>query len=329
MLLAACLPTSEQCVRSASTTLTNTAISHDVCALRCSRQTALHVGVKSEGAVEQLLELGAKCDAVDAKGWTPLHTLCATDKGFSFNGAEYLLEAGADPRRFTHMTDRSSSSISSSDAEEHLQGGWQPLHHAVVNYMFEIDEHHSGTVSTVTVAGLGIDALTLNGCTALWLLARCHEEQYTYAHERLVELLDELGASLHVRTPKGWGLLHAAAAAGGTTVLQLLLDRGLQLGDEVYYDNGYDSDDDDDDAVVNAGRTNSGATVLHCAVRAGHVAMVKLLLARQCDAFATDTGGHTALHYCLQAPVSPAVTECFELLIEAGCDPLASAATTG
>jgi ankyrin repeat protein len=295
--------------------------------VHCSRQTALHVGVRSEDAVEQLLELGAKCDAVDAKGWTPLHTVCATDKGFSFNGAEYLLAAGADSRRFTHMIDRSSSSASTCDAEEHLQGGWQPLHHAVVNYMFEVDEHHSGTVSTVTVAGLGIDALTLNGCPPLWLLRRCHDDDYSFAHERVLELLDETGASLYVRTPKGWGLLHAAAAAGGTTVLQLLLDRGLQLGDEVYYDNGYDSDDDE--AVVNAGRTNSGATVLHCAARGGHVAMVKLLFARQCDAFAIDTAGHTALHYCLQAPVSPAVTECFELLIEAGCDPLATAATTG
>jgi ankyrin repeat protein len=297
--------------------------------VHCSRQTALHVGVKSEGAVEQLLELGAKCDAVDAEGWTPLHTVCATDKGFSFNSAEYLLEAGADPKRFTNITDRSSSSTSSSDAEEHMQGGWQLLHHAVVNYMFEIEEHHTGTVTTVTSAGVDIDALTLNDCTGLWLLARCHEEQYTYAHERLVALVDEEGASLHVRTPKGWSLLHAAAAAGGVTVLQLLLDRGLMLGEEVYYADDYDSDDDDDVDRVNVGRTNGGATVLHCAVRGGHVPMVKLLLAQQCDAFATDTAGHTALHYCLQAPVGPAVTECFELLIEAGCDPLATAATTG
>jgi ankyrin repeat protein len=182
----------------------------------------------------------------------------------------------------------------------------------------------------LTEQGVDIEALTLNGCTALWLLVRCHKERDTFACDRLEALVDEQEASLHVRTPKGWGLLHAAAAAGGTSMLQLLLDRGLVLGDEIYYDDGYDSDDSgNDDDVVNAGRTHSGATVLHCAAWGGHIAMVKLLLAKQCDAFAIDTAGHTALHYCLQAPVKPAVRECFELLIEAGCDPLATADTTG
>jgi ankyrin repeat protein len=276
--------------------------------------------------VQQLLELGAKCDARDAKGCTPLHTLCATDQGWYSCGAEALLRAGAELRRFTHTVERSSSSTSTSHAVENLQGGWQPLHFAAVNYAFE-DEHHLGTVDTLTERGVDIDTLTLNGCTALWLLVRCHEEDYEFAHERLAALVDDKGASLYVRTPKGWGLLHAAAAAGGVTALQLLLDRGLVLADDV---DGNDTDSDNEEEVmVTAGRTNSGATVLHCAVRGGHVAMVKLLLARQCDVFATDTAGHTALHYCLQAPVSPAVTECLELLIEAGCDPLATADTTG
>jgi ankyrin repeat protein len=188
-----------------------------------------------------------------------------------------------------------------------------------------MNEHNVQTLSALTERGVDIDALTANGCTGLWLLARCHDDDYSFAQERLAALLDEQGASLHVRTPKGWGLLHAAAAAGGVTMLQLLLDRGLQLGDDDVY---YDNDDSDDDDVVNAGRTHSGAKVLHCAARGGHTAMVKLLLAKQCDAFAIDTAGHTALHCCLQAPVSPAVIECFELLIEAGCDPLASEADT-
>jgi uncharacterized protein len=300
------------------------------CCVHCSRQTALHLCASHDTTVEQLLELGAECDERDSKGRTPLHLVCASQDSCGSFSDVYLLNAGAELDSYTDAVDHSSSSVSTCDAEEHLQGGWQPLHFAAVNCSCEDEEHHIGTVDTLTRRGVDIDALTLNGCTGLLLLARCHKEQQRFACERLVALVDEEGASLHVRTPNGWGLLHAAAAAGGVCMLQLLLERGLVLGDDIYYDfNNDDSDDEQDDDVVNAGRTESGATVLHCAARGGHVAMVKLLLAKQCDAFATDAAGHTALHYCLQAPVSPAVTECFELLIEAGCDPLATADTTG
>ena len=261
------------------------------CCVHCSRQTALHLCASHDTTVEQLLELGAECDERDSKGRTPLHLVCASQDSCGSFSDVYLLNAGAELDSYTDAVDHSSSIVSTCDAEEHLQGGWQPLHFAAVNYAFE-DEHHLGTVDTLTERGVDIDTLTLNGCTALWLLVRCHEEDYEFAHERLAALVDDKGASLYVRTPKGWGLLHAAAAAGGVTALQLLLDRGLVLADDV---DGNDTDSDNEEEVmVTAGRTNSGATVLHCAVRGGHVAMVKLLLARQCDVFATDTAGHTA-----------------------------------
>jgi ankyrin repeat protein len=294
------------------------------------RQTALHLCADQQATVEQLLELGAECDAADDKGLTPLHTACAKECGCGSLSVEFLLNAGVKVQRYKHTVDHSSSSTSSSDADEHLQGGGQPLHFDALNHVNYRYEHMLGELTSLRLTDVHIDTLTLNGCTPLWLLVRCHAEQDRFACERLEELCDEEGASLHVRTPEGWSLLHAAAAAaaGGTTMLQLLLDRGLVFGDEVYYDNAYDSDADDND-IYDAWRTNSGATVLHCAARGGHAAMVKLLLAQQCDAFATDTAGHTALHYCLQAPVSTAVTECFELLIDAGCDPLATVNTTG
>jgi ankyrin repeat protein len=133
-----------------------------------------------------------------------------------------------------------------------------------VNCEFSQGEHDLNTLKCFTEQGVDIDALTLNGCTGLWLLARCHKEQDTFACDRLVALVDEQEAALQVRTPKGWGLLHAAAAAGGTTMLQLLLDRGLVLADDVEDDTDFDNGEE---VLVTAGRTHSGATVLHCAVR--------------------------------------------------------------
>jgi ankyrin repeat protein len=95
-----------------------------LCHYYYSRQTALHLAAREEVTVQHLLDLGAKCNARDANGWTPLHTVCATERGWSSDSAYNLLRAGAELQRFTSTADRSSSSTSSSDAEEHLQGGW-------------------------------------------------------------------------------------------------------------------------------------------------------------------------------------------------------------
>jgi Ankyrin repeat len=173
-----------------------------------------------EAIVEQLLQLGAEVDPVDDKGWTPLHTACAKEYGCGSRSVELLLNADADMELYTDTVHHSSSSASTSDALEHLQGGWQPLHFDALNHTNYDGDHMLGTLMSLQ-AQVDIDVLTLNGCTGLWLMVRCHEEQDRYSRERLVALLDEQYASLYVRTSNGWGLLHAAAAAGGTTMLQL------------------------------------------------------------------------------------------------------------
>jgi ankyrin repeat protein len=75
--------------------------------------------------------------------------------------------------------------------------------------------------------------------------------------EKMVDLLLQQGASIGGVNTYGYTILHTAAASGLTSIVRQLIDAG---------------------ADVNYVSNRDGFTPLLCAVRAGHVEVVKLLL---------------------------------------------------
>ncbi|KAM3592863.1 uncharacterized protein V6R79_000664 [Siganus canaliculatus] len=96
-------------------------------------------------------------------------------------------------------------------------------------------------------------------------------------HTKVVQLLLRKGALFHCDY-KGWTCLHHAAAAGFTQTMEILLSANPKLLDKV-----------DED----------GNTALHMAAREGHVAAVRLMLARGADLVLNKTDT-SFLHEALQ-----------------------------
>jgi Ankyrin repeats (3 copies)/Ankyrin repeat len=125
-------------------------------------QTALHLAVHWPDSLDKLCVLGARIDARDSSGQTPLHKACAISS--SKDSVTVLIEHSADVEVYSGTV-----------PEHEHEGGWQPLHFAVMQ------GPPMCTVDALIEAGSSINALTTTGCSAAWLAAR-----YTTVNSQLI-----------------------------------------------------------------------------------------------------------------------------------------------
>ncbi|KAA0172617.1 hypothetical protein FNF27_05843 [Cafeteria roenbergensis] len=126
-----------------------------------------------------------------------------------------------------------------------------------------------------------------DGTTALMAAAR-------HGHNDTVELLLDRGADLGATGSYGTTALTAAAAGGSKATVELLLDRGADL----------------------AAKDSMGYTVLMAAAARGHKDTVELLLDRGADLAAKDSDGKTAL----MRAASSGNKDMVKLLLDRGAD---------
>jgi ankyrin repeat protein len=248
-------------------------------------QTALHLATHWPDSLDKLCALGAHVDARESSDQTPLHKACAISS--NEDSVTVLVEHDADVIVYSGTV-----------PEHESEGGWQPLHFAVMQ------GPPMCAVDALIEAGASINELTTTGCSSAWLAA-----WYTTVNKQSVDRCKQLqdlfneGARVKHYSQNHGSLLHAAAGSGAVDILLLLLDKGLTLNSS---DWKY--------------RTGNEQTPLHCAAQGGHIAVVQLLLDKGCNVKDTDSDGNTALRLCLYGSKDDAA--CFQLLISAGADVL-------
>lgn len=146
--------------------------------------------LEDEAVLEALLEAGARADAADVQGATPLHAAVEHARA---EAARALLAHGA----------------RADVADEY---GTTPLHRAP----------NSRLVELLLEAGAPLDAVDGEGRTPL-------HQAIAAGHDDVVDLLLERGASLSAADRDGRTALHLAAAAGRALTVEKLLDEGADV----------------------------------------------------------------------------------------------------
>ena len=191
-----------------------------------------------------------------------------------------------------------------------------PLHQAVF-------EGNQEKVAELLNLGEDVNAMDGNGKTPLYLAV----EQ---GNPDIAGLL--LSWNAHLAAPRGWKLLHVAAAVGDVDMVTLLLDRGADVDPRGF---GHwkplrvavEQDSPTIRSLLSykdtgrgraCGEERAGWTPLHIAVAAGRTEMVGLLLNLGADIEAkTYNGCNTPLHVAIMASDS---TDVASLLIDRGAD---------
>jgi ankyrin repeat protein len=243
--------------------------------------------------VERELATGAKVDARDRRGATPLGH--AASKG-SREIAELLIARGADvnARTAAGLTPLHAAAYwgegevaelllsRGADANAGSTGGWTPLHKAVERLSDPARARCGDSpgdpetaraariVELLLASGADPNAHAASGDTPLIMAAAS-------GRKTLVEALLERGAAVDGRGPEGVTPLYAAAFPGCVDVVEALIARGAEV-----------------DA-----RTKSGYTPLTYAARAGDAALASSLLAHRAAVDATDQTGRTPLVWAL------------------------------
>uniref|UniRef100_A0A6U5BGK2 Uncharacterized protein n=1 Tax=Hemiselmis andersenii TaxID=464988 RepID=A0A6U5BGK2_HEMAN len=144
-----------------------------------------------DGAVELLLSLGASTGAQCKQGWTPLHVAARSGR---VGSAKLLLDKGCDV-----------------DSCDKLQ--WTALHNAACNGNVEV-------IETLITRGSNVNAQDRDGWTALHFAGR-------FNNVSAVEKLIDLGADPNLQDVDGWTAMHNSARNGhNRCVKALILGKG-------------------------------------------------------------------------------------------------------
>ncbi|CCF47418.1 calcium/calmodulin-dependent protein kinase type 1B [Colletotrichum higginsianum] len=224
--------------------------------------------------------------------WTPLHT---ASKYGQIERVRRFVEEGAD---FTLAISSGSTPLSLASSNGHPDvvkllldkgascnvvnnSGWTPLCAA-------LSGGHCEVAKLLILNGADVTAAISDGGTPLHVAV-------SNGYPDVVKLLLERGADPNAATNEGWTALSWASDRGNVDLVKLLLDWG---------------------ANSNASVTANISTPLHIAVSAGHLEVVRLLLAKGADCNITTGSGWTPLH----SAVKYGQTKSAELLLEYGAD---------
>ncbi|MDR0599036.1 MAG: ankyrin repeat domain-containing protein [Treponema sp.] len=278
-------------------------------------RTALHAAAETNNAdlTRFLLSMGARVDAEDSAGRTPLG-ICA-EKGFSAP-AKILAEAGASLHHPLNSQSRETAAIRALKNREFLEAvlsknnvnsadsrGRTLLHLAAL-------EGEAAAVNPIVRAGSSLNYGDWEGKTALdYAFAYPLSERHAQTAEKLILAGDQSShpfyfylapaarsSNYNIRLPDGYTVLHYAAQEGYTGYITFILDKK---------------------ADVNI-KNSSGASALHEAARFGRLSAMELLIARGADVNAQDAKGNSPLHLA----VPPAQQEkAITLLLGRGANP--------
>lgn len=241
-------------------------------------QTAIRKG-KHE-LVEFFLSVGADVRCTNAKGETPLHTLCSSfmEKPHDEKLTQKLIEMGAN--------------VNSKDSQ-----GRSPLHLAVMNYYLEKGQ----TVNILIKAGASVTDVDLQGMNPIHHLVEKNRPYSEDDNKLFLEYIDLLvihESAANSKNAIGQTVLHLAIPAGAPLqVLEYLVQKGCV-------------------PTTEDGRKRS---LLHCIVdRYGHdvIDILNFLLDKELDINCPDMWGQTVLHHTIEKDKK----ELFKALVERGAD---------
>ena len=234
----------------------------NVRALDRANRTPLHAAAYYEGiSVELLIQRGADVHLADKMGWLPLHLAAARGQ---FHAAEVLIHNGSDANAVDNK-------------------GRTVLHLAVRSGRRELIEF-------LIIHGSDVNAKDNSGRTVLGVI---NEYSLLHGEWNVFEAYLENGGNTHaVDSVTGRTTLHLAAVSRSVTVLDNLLNEGLDL----------------------EARDKNGDTPLHRAAARGTPEMVQRLVDRRADLFAVNKKGQTPFLVSLAA----ASKERSEILLKHG-----------
>ena len=212
----------------------------DVCVAEDEGWTPLHLA-SSEGyfgMVGLLVKSGADvCVAAD-DGWTPLHL--ASSEGYR-DIAELLIASGA-------------SACASKDDGTPLRLASQNGYYEVARLLLK----NSAQVNAIA---------SHNGSTPI-------QDACLHGHLKMVEILINSGANIHLADHEGWTPIHLASSEGYLEIVDLLIKSGAEA----------------------SATMPSGSTPVHLAAYNGHVKVLELLIEAGADTTVLDLYGYSPLH---------------------------------
>ena len=260
--------------------------------------TPLHVAsewVIDPEVCDLLLKHGAKIDAQDAKGQTPLHY--AARNCYQSPG-HVLIAAGA-------------------DVNSRCINGQTPLHEAVSCWTIEESFFH-----TLLKSGADIDATNISGSTPL-------HKSVQYDNFIAAELLLEAGARTDLSDNQGNTPLHVSVQYNRYLTTIDLIEAGVQLdatnndGDTALHFAAQNNLVLAADELLRAGAdckltNNAGQTALHISAKVDEIGLtLESLIANGVVVDAQDDCGRSALHYAAESGSPVAVY----VLLESGASP--------
>ncbi|KAJ3498956.1 hypothetical protein NLG97_g718 [Lecanicillium saksenae] len=300
--------------------------------------TLLHLAVKQRNLnCTNMLLRGAKSkefvNAQDANGWSALHLASALE---DLNIAAILIQNNADletssqngygwiKTEVTNGTSNSTFQLSKSPLESN-SGRWRPLHiasilgsEAITKLLVENGaELHSEDCDGFTPLRRAI--LMKNTGMARTLL------EHMSSNRKIDELASENGST--PKRPLGHGALTDAASVEDEEMMELLLDRGWDVNEQVLQSGwtalSYAVNRQNVRLVARLLQKGAdpkilhydGSSLLHLAAEGQNVQLVRELLPR-CSALVVDQQGATALHAAARKGFSPTA----KLLVTAGID---------